>query len=54
VKIRTRNRLLLLAILMFPFIVLFGFIFSEYISPPAKNLAQPDTNSASTNIYSPR
>jgi hypothetical protein len=51
---KTRNRLLLLVILLFPFVVLVGFIFSEYISPPAKNLAQADTNSTGTNIYSPR
>ena len=49
-----RNRLMVLVIVAFPFVVLFGFIFSEYIAPPATNLAQPDTNSASTNIYSPR
>ncbi|HEX3857420.1 MAG TPA: hypothetical protein VHY30_09000 [Verrucomicrobiae bacterium] len=41
---KTRNRLILLFILAFPFIVLFGFIFSEYVAPlpPVQPLPNPN------------
>jgi hypothetical protein len=41
---KTRNRLILLFILAFPFVVLFGFIFSEYVAPlpPIQPLPNPN------------
>jgi hypothetical protein len=52
---RMRNRLTVLVIMAFPFIVLLGFIFSESVAPLPLAQPQPNTNNIGTNmVYSPR
>jgi hypothetical protein len=56
--IKTRNRLLALCILAFPFLVLLGFVISESINPLSPPEPSPksslDSSNGTNTVYSPR
>ncbi|HSY10310.1 MAG TPA: hypothetical protein VK840_05290 [Candidatus Dormibacteraeota bacterium] len=47
--LKTRNRLIVLLILAFPFVVLFGFLISQIIAP-----SSPNPNTGTNAVHSPR
>jgi hypothetical protein len=51
---KTRNRLFVFLILVFPFVVLFGFLISEVITPSPPESPFPNTNTVTNSTYSPR
>jgi hypothetical protein len=53
---KTRNRIVVLFILAFPFVLFLGFLISEFAKPlpPIPQLPNPNPNTGTNAIYSPR
>jgi hypothetical protein len=51
---KTRNRLIVLFILAFPFIVLFGFLISQVIAPSPSDSTLLNSNNGTNTIQPPR
>jgi hypothetical protein len=52
--LKTRNRLIVLLILAFPFVVLIGFLVSQIIAPSSPKLSSPNPNTGTNAVHSPR